>query len=291
MGLLMARRSSSLYRVLVVVALSVASLGAKTAHAQSNVEFDPTQTRLFVTVRAGVGESTLILPASGSVSIDWAQSEGLVRFRDLHFVPIGLPTDQFWVNVPVQPAGDLVVNISHLTCTQAPAQTFTSAATVDGGGNWSHGTLPVSFTGNVSYFTDALVCMRLQNQGGQCQLSASIAAGGAFNGAMTLGTLTATPGGARITGTYTATRPFVVGSSTAGSMTVSLRFVGETTQCAADFNSDDTVSADDIFIFLDAWFAQAGGSGAGLTADINADGAVSADDIFAFLDLWFSRCE
>jgi hypothetical protein len=58
--------------------------------------------------------------------------------------------------------------------------------------------------------------------------------------------------------------------------------------CPADFNGSTYVDADDLFAFLDAWFAQNGSSGVDLTADINISGGVDADDLFAYLDLWFA---
>lgn len=60
--------------------------------------------------------------------------------------------------------------------------------------------------------------------------------------------------------------------------------------CPADFNTVDGVTADDIFAYLDSWFAENGESGPGWAADFNNDDAVSADDIFAFLDAWFTPC-
>lgn len=60
--------------------------------------------------------------------------------------------------------------------------------------------------------------------------------------------------------------------------------------CRADFNLSGAVTADDIFAYLDAWFAQNGSTGPNFSADFNADETVNADDIFAFLDAWFAPC-
>jgi hypothetical protein len=60
--------------------------------------------------------------------------------------------------------------------------------------------------------------------------------------------------------------------------------------CPADFDHSTVVDPDDLFSFLDAWFAQNGQSGTGLTADLTGDFAVDADDLFAFLDAWFAGC-
>jgi hypothetical protein len=53
--------------------------------------------------------------------------------------------------------------------------------------------------------------------------------------------------------------------------------------CRADFNGVDGIGVQDIFDFLNAWFA---GSSA---ADMNGDG-LSVQDIFDFLNAWFAGC-
>lgn len=54
--------------------------------------------------------------------------------------------------------------------------------------------------------------------------------------------------------------------------------------CVSDFNRSGTVSVQDIFDFLAAWF------NADARADINATGGISVQDIFDFLSLWFAGC-
>jgi hypothetical protein len=56
----------------------------------------------------------------------------------------------------------------------------------------------------------------------------------------------------------------------------------------SDFTRSGATDADDLFAFLDAWFAQNGQSGVGLSADFTSEGTVDADDLFAFLDAWFA---
>jgi hypothetical protein len=53
--------------------------------------------------------------------------------------------------------------------------------------------------------------------------------------------------------------------------------------CRADFNHRDGLSVQDIFDYLNAWFA---GSPA---ADMNG-GGLSVQDIFDFLNAWFAGC-
>lgn len=59
--------------------------------------------------------------------------------------------------------------------------------------------------------------------------------------------------------------------------------------CPGDHDGSRTVDADDLFAFLDDWFAQNGACSSGCSADYTAPPAVDSDDLFAFLDLWFAN--
>ena len=54
--------------------------------------------------------------------------------------------------------------------------------------------------------------------------------------------------------------------------------------CPADFNGSGTVTVQDIFDFLAAWFASTP------SADFNHSGTISVQDIFDFLAAWFAGC-
>jgi len=54
--------------------------------------------------------------------------------------------------------------------------------------------------------------------------------------------------------------------------------------CPADFNCSDSISVQDIFDYLTAYFAGAAG------ADFNGSGAPSVQDIFDFLGAFFGGC-
>ena len=57
-----------------------------------------------------------------------------------------------------------------------------------------------------------------------------------------------------------------------------------TVLCAADFNNDGSISVQDVFDFLTAWFT-------GLpSADYNNAGGVTVQDVFDFLAAWFAPC-
>lgn len=63
--------------------------------------------------------------------------------------------------------------------------------------------------------------------------------------------------------------------------------------CTADFVCPSEVDADDLFAFLDLWFAEMGQPAPtppnAFGSDLNASGSVDADDLFAFLDAWFEE--
>jgi hypothetical protein len=67
--------------------------------------------------------------------------------------------------------------------------------------------------------------------------------------------------------------------------------VATLTLCSTDFNCSGNVDSDDLFDFLDAWFAQNGTFGpvGTLSADFNASANVDSDDLFSFLDSWFAQ--
>jgi hypothetical protein len=54
--------------------------------------------------------------------------------------------------------------------------------------------------------------------------------------------------------------------------------------CPVDFTGSGSVSEEDIFDFLNAWFAT------DPRADFNHADGVSIEDIFDFLNAWFEGC-
>jgi hypothetical protein len=54
--------------------------------------------------------------------------------------------------------------------------------------------------------------------------------------------------------------------------------------CAADFDLDGAATIDDIFVYLNAWFAY------DPRCDLDAGGSVTIDDLFLFLNRWFAGC-
>jgi hypothetical protein len=75
------------------------------------------------------------------------------------------------------------------------------------------------------------------------------------------------------------------GAGTAGSFIAFDNFnIAPTPACPADFNQSGSLSTQDIFDFLNAWFA---GSAA---ADFNGANGLTEQDIFDFLNAWFAGC-
>jgi hypothetical protein len=60
--------------------------------------------------------------------------------------------------------------------------------------------------------------------------------------------------------------------------------------CPGDFNGSGAVSAQDIFDFINAWFAAPLPDHLINPADFNEDSAVNVQDIFDFLNAWFGGC-
>lgn len=62
-----------------------------------------------------------------------------------------------------------------------------------------------------------------------------------------------------------------------------LRLVGGA-PCPADFDLSGSISLDDLFIYLKAWFAGE------LRCDVDPSPGISLDDLFVYVDLWFGGC-
>jgi ELWxxDGT repeat protein len=78
----------------------------------------------------------------------------------------------------------------------------------------------------------------------------------------------------------------VVGASVSPAAACGVANNASTGCCFADFNKSAAANIDDIFIFLNAWFASSP------FTDVNGDGTSTPniDDIFIFLNLWFAGC-
>jgi len=88
--------------------------------------------------------------------------------------------------------------------------------------------------------------------------------------------LTINPVGGTDAGIYDCVVTNCCGSATSGAATLSV--------CRADFNCSGSVTVQDIFDFLGAWFT------GDARADVNGAGGITGQDIFDFLGSWFQGC-
>src|SRR5262249_11205684 len=98
----------------------------------------------------------------------------------------------------------------------------------------------------------------------------------------------APPGTYHITASATLPAPNPTPQAWAWSINFQLKL------CDADFNGVGGVTTQDIFDFLNAWFAGCHGQSTiacnGANADING-GGLGIQDVFDFLNAWFAGCE
>jgi hypothetical protein len=73
-------------------------------------------------------------------------------------------------------------------------------------------------------------------------------------------------------------------TDTEGTPIGSLETISPWSNCLPDFNRSGALSVQDIFDFLNAWFAGE------CAADFNGMGGLSVADIFDFLNAWFAGC-
>jgi hypothetical protein len=69
-----------------------------------------------------------------------------------------------------------------------------------------------------------------------------------------------------------------------GGSTSLLHFRSWPAPCRVDINLNASVNIDDLFIYLNLWFA------ADPRADFNFSGAITLDDLFIYLNAWFAGC-
>jgi hypothetical protein len=126
---------------------------------------------------------------------------------------------------------------------------------------------------------------------GGCTLTSAYECPGVFHGEGSACTPAPCPSqaGSCCTGTHCVLMDSVAcdvaGGSFGGTGTSCLQSpTNPTTCCRANFNGADGLSVQDIFDFLNAWFA------ADPRADFDGQDALQVQDIFAFLNSWFAGC-
>ena len=123
----------------------------------------------------------------------------------------------------------------------------------------------------VSVYTVAILALA-GDAHAQTAISPSVVSAGAFTGSVGSITLSTTVG-----------QP-VVGTAVASSIALHSGYWFQVANCPADFNGNGSLSVQDIFDYLSAWFA------GNPNADFNGNGSLSVQDIFDFLVAWFGGC-
>jgi hypothetical protein len=125
-----------------------------------------------------------------------------------------------------------------------------------------------------SYFGAAYICTRPLPLGGWGQYVPKIvASGGTGAGSLGHSVAISASGNAALVGAFTD-------NAALGSAII----LDRSSLCPADFNCSGTIQAQDIFDYLNAWFAL------DPRADFNGIGGVTVQDIFDYLNAWFAGC-
>jgi hypothetical protein len=270
-----------------LVALCSCLLPAAGALAQTAPAVVDATSQIFF--RSNLGNSSsdwITVTASASLELGVGPGNSSVLVRSVH---VGVPV----LTAPIQMNGTVNFAVSGLLidaltgpAVSIPVQSASpdlqfTAAGLSGGA-----------AGTVNYSASGLSCSMIHSSGGVCSGPFSLAAPGAnTSGQITSGSIAATPGadGSRAFAvTYYQSFPLVAGGSW-GSLEVSARLRGTfpaapASTCAADFNQVNGLTVQDIFDFLNAWFA------GDPRTNFNHVGGLEVQDIFDFLNAWFAGC-
>jgi hypothetical protein len=270
-----------------VCALAVAA-GAAAASAQTLAPavIDPAS---FVEFRLSVaGRDGEWMSANSTISLEAAVSADALPVVSLRGLTLSPPI--LSCPAPIAPASSVTMVFSGLHVTAAPTVVVLPSALGSGGTlEFAGSGMLTRATGIANYTLVGPQCNTMMNAGGTC------------SGPYDLGLVLPSASGRVVSGTVAATsspRSFsfeFFGSTpiaTTGSwarldvhaeITASVP-VGATTTCGPDFDTSGVLSVQDIFAFLNAWFA------GDPRADYNGAGGLSVQDIFDFLNAWFAGC-
>ncbi len=148
--------------------------------------------------------------------------------------------------------------------------------------------ITTSATGTANYQTNGPSCVKLGAAGAPCSGPFNLALVPAGPTGSILSGSVATAGAMRpFSMVFLGSRPLVAGT-TWGRLDVRVELVGQIAagepSCPADFDQSGDLAVQDIFAFLNAWFAGAPGS------DFNLVDGLTVQDIFDFLNAWFAGC-
>lgn len=247
------------------------------------VAFGPTSSCVGSAELSGRTSQQYVLPISGSVEVS-APAPGVagpVIIRNIQLavgsllatVPVASAVDVFCQNLAFEGAGGSGVTLSGSI---AP-----SGATVfDGAG------IPGQMSGTANFTAVATSCLLLTISGGVCSGPFDLAQGGPAIVSIVNGEISSGPGPRDVRMDVVVRGPMSPSNPNIGSVRLIAMIRGTLagqSACIADFDGQAGLTIQDVFAYLNAWFA------GDARADQNADG-LSVQDIFNFLNAWFAGC-
>lgn len=193
------------------------------------------------------------------------------------------------VGIPVPPFGTALGTLASATAARTSASALTAAGVDLGNGRRQFTFIGVtmSMSGTASHSASGLACNNLLATGSTCSGSYTLAQ----SGTQAYDLVARVPGDSGTPGTFSMSvqvalplNPLSPTIGTAGLLANIEGALSTAPTCVADFNQSGRADVQDIFSFLNAWFAKSP------SADINAAGGITVQDIFDFLAAWFRGC-
>lgn len=143
-----------------------------------------------------------------------------------------------------------------------------------------------TIVGQVSYSAAGPTCLSIAQSGGPCAGTFPLAAVGQRPSMIAQGSIAPSPGARAVQLVFRVSTPLSAGGDAWSRLAIDVTVratIPEQTTCIADFGSPPGVDVQDLFTFLNAWFAS------DPRADLGGDG-INVTDIFDFLNAWFQGC-
>ncbi len=244
-----------------------------------------TVVRYRVTLIGNEGAWTVVPSAVSLEAGVSAEAAPTVTIRSIHVAQPFVTCD---VGVGVG-AGIVPVGLTSLVADAAPtAVVFPTTIGPTGLAEFSGSGITAAATGTANYEAMGRACQALTTASAPCTgpFNLSLVPAGP-TGSISAGAITVSGATRTISLVYLGSHPFVSGT-TWGKVDIRAEITAligaSQSSCPADFDHSGGLSVQDIFEFLNAWFA--GGPG----ADFNQSGGITVQDIFDFLNAWFAGC-
>jgi hypothetical protein len=184
--------------------------------------------------------------------------------------------------------GTVAVQFSNLVLQAAPTTIAMTTTSGPGVRSFQGSGITTSAQGTANYQVNGTGCQMLMLGSTPCSGPFNLSlVPASSSGQIEFGEITQTGAVRNFAMVFKGSYPFVNGASW-GKLDVYAEISGSVqvggSSCAADFDHSGGLAVQDIFSFLNAWFA------AGPGADFNQTGGLTVQDIFDFLNAWFAGC-